>query len=402
MVADCEKQSAARLRKVAGLSVQFAQAPLLAAGGVEKCTQDTLTIASRGCFESVPVQMAAFHEEIASNLTLLDNKQGKQLEKLAKKHKAAIEAIVFNVYDRVEKSREDLEGKAVALQRKGDAHSEVWLAQVQQAAARREEREASSLYCQHALSLWEQARIYETELGEKMRDIMSLFIQCQSQAVAQVAVSLETHSRTLKAIDTAADWKVFTSQHRIATANDCAVSHDWREWHSVLSDIARAEEGKGDVMSAGNDDRLLCAGYLQRQGTLLGFNWKKNYFVVTREGFLYYFNSRQETKPDASFFLPAHNVHVQVDPLTAQLTMTLQPKSKSWFGSMSVSGSTKVVVRVDTTGLTVSNGLVLTEWKNALLTFSDSAGTAATHSTSDSVGPRVDPVMEANVPSDGT
>jgi hypothetical protein len=49
---------------------------------------------------------------------------------------------------------------------------------------------------------------------------------------------------------------------------------------------------------------------------MLGFNWKKNYFVVTKEGYLYYFNSRQETKPDASFFLPSYKAEVQVDPAT--------------------------------------------------------------------------------------
>jgi hypothetical protein len=194
-VAECEKQSAARLRKITCTPVLFAQ-PAVARGQIKDGSgggEDTLLTASRGCFEAVPMQMAACHEEIASKLTLLDSKQGKELEKLAKKHKGSIETVVFNVYDKVEKSREDLERKAVALQelvRKGDSHAEVWLLQVQQAAARLEEREASAHYCKQAQLLWEDAERYEAEIMGKMRELMSLFIACQSAAVAKVSLHL--------------------------------------------------------------------------------------------------------------------------------------------------------------------------------------------------------------------
>ena len=369
-VAECEKQNAARLRKLVGIHpVGFAQAPAADVKGSEKSHEgDTLAAAARGCFYSVPTQMAAMHEEIASNLVLLDSRQGKELEKLARKHRAAIEAVVFSVYDKVEKAREELEARAVALQtlvQSGDEHAEVWLAQVQQAAARREEREASALYCQQAQSLWEAAQQHETELAGKMREVMSGFIGCQSVAVGKVDLTLEALSRTMKSIDAAADWKTFAAQERVAAATQEAVSPDWRDWRNFLSETAVAEERKGDAMSAGSDDRLLCAGYLQRQGSMLGFNWKKNYFVVTREGFLYYFLSRNETKPEASFFLPSFKPEVQVDPSTGIMTVLLHPKSKSFF---SVSGPSKVVVRVDTSGLTVTNGLILSEWKNAIMT----------------------------------
>lgn len=50
---------------------------------------------------------------------------------------------------------------------------------------------------------------------------------------------------------TLADWKLYTARDDIARAMQPDLSADWREWNSVLSDIARAEEGKGDVMSAG-------------------------------------------------------------------------------------------------------------------------------------------------------
>ena len=51
---------------------------------------------------------------------------------------------------------------------------------------------------------------------------------------------------------TLADWKLYTARDDIARAMQPDLSADWREWNSVLSDIARAEEGKGDVMSAGD------------------------------------------------------------------------------------------------------------------------------------------------------
>ena len=39
--------------------------------------------------------------------------------------------------------------------------------------------------------------------------------------------------------------------------------------------------------------------------------------VGVQEGHLYYFASRQETKPEASFFLPSYRVEVQVRPIIA-------------------------------------------------------------------------------------
>jgi hypothetical protein len=138
-VAEIEKQSAARIRKLTVVPAYFLQAPQ--SQDNDKPTQDSVISALRGCFEFVPANMAAFHEEIASNLIQLDTKQGKELEKLAQKHKAAIEAVVFTVYGRVERAREDLEAKARklhSLMHSDDDHAEVWLAQVQQAAARRQ------------------------------------------------------------------------------------------------------------------------------------------------------------------------------------------------------------------------------------------------------------------------
>jgi len=138
-VAEIEKQSAARIRKLAVVPAYFLQAPQ--SQDNDKPTQDSVISALRGCFEFVPANMAAFHEEIASNLIQLDTKQGKELEKLAQKHKAAIEAVVFTVYGRVERAREELEAKARklhSLMHSDDDHAEVWLAQVQQAAARRQ------------------------------------------------------------------------------------------------------------------------------------------------------------------------------------------------------------------------------------------------------------------------
>lgn len=99
---------------------------------------------------------------------------------------------------------------------------------------------------------------------------------------------------------------------------------------------------------------------------MLGFNWHKNYFVLTKEGYWYYFNNRDEPKPEAAFYLPGYRVEVSVDPATGVMTTCLHAKNKGW---LSVSGPTKVAVRVDATGLSVSNGLVLSEWKTALLSF---------------------------------
>ena len=151
--------------------------------------------------------MAAFHEEISSNLTLLDQRQGKEVERLAKKYRSAVETVVSTMADCVDKSREDFEAKAVSLQtllQSGQQHAQVWLNQIQQAAARREEREASSQYCQQARTLWDQAYKHETEITSKMREVMVIFIQCQSAAVGKLDLSLEAHSRTMKAVDCAA------------------------------------------------------------------------------------------------------------------------------------------------------------------------------------------------------
>ena len=50
------------------------------------------------CTQQVPVHMAVLHEEIASMLLLLDGKQGKDLEKLVKKHKGAIQGTLVCVH----------------------------------------------------------------------------------------------------------------------------------------------------------------------------------------------------------------------------------------------------------------------------------------------------------------
>ena len=47
--------------------------------------------ATQHVLPQVPAHMAAMHEEIASMLLLLDAKEGKDLEKLVKRHKASIE-----------------------------------------------------------------------------------------------------------------------------------------------------------------------------------------------------------------------------------------------------------------------------------------------------------------------
>lgn len=207
-VANAQKESAARLRKLAGAPVHF-QAPAAAKGSPAHV--DTLTSASHGCFDSIPAQMAAFHEEISSNLTLLDQRQGKEVERLAKKYRAAVETVVSTMADRVDKSRGEFEAKAVSLQtllQSGQQHAQVWLNQIQQAAARREEREASSQYCQQARALWDQAYKHEAEITSKMREVMVLFIQCQSAAVGKLDLSLEAHSRTMKAVDCAAGRRI--------------------------------------------------------------------------------------------------------------------------------------------------------------------------------------------------
>jgi len=48
--------------------------------------------------QQVPVHMAVLHEEIASMLLLLDAKQGKDLEKLVKKHKGSIQGALARAH----------------------------------------------------------------------------------------------------------------------------------------------------------------------------------------------------------------------------------------------------------------------------------------------------------------
>ena len=148
--------------------------------------------------------------------------------------------------------------------------------------------------------------------------------------------------------------------------------------------------------------------------------WLSHSHESEQEGYWYYFNNRDEPKPEAAFYLPGYRVEVSVDPATGVMTTCLHAKNKGW---LSVSGPTKVfpplplchaichllppplaapapsflhplqlpsahelrithvdawfgwaggkqvAVRVDATGLSVSNGLVLSEWKTALLSF---------------------------------
>jgi hypothetical protein len=50
--------------------------------------------------------MAVLHEEIASMLLLLDAKQGKDLEKLVKKHKGSMEGTLVRTHRLMETTRQ--------------------------------------------------------------------------------------------------------------------------------------------------------------------------------------------------------------------------------------------------------------------------------------------------------
>ncbi len=50
---------------------------------------------------------------------------------------------------------------------------------------------------------------------------------------------------------------------------------DWRDWEDDETHLARADESKGDAMSAAEAGLVSCAGYLLRQGSVLSFNYHK-------------------------------------------------------------------------------------------------------------------------------
>ena len=76
------------------------------------------------------------------------------------------------------------------------------------------------------------------------------------------------------------------------------MSTDWKEWDVAASKQALCEGVRGDVMAGEGVEGVERSGWLYRQGTLLSFNWHKQWFVLTQEGHLHYFHSKDALTPE--------------------------------------------------------------------------------------------------------
>mmetsp|Transcript_14367 Transcript_14367/g.22288 ORF Transcript_14367/g.22288 Transcript_14367/m.22288 type:complete len:417 (-) Transcript_14367:113-1363(-) len=356
--AQAQKDCAVRLKKTAAgpdQRLEFAVSERQKGeNGVEQ--QDSLRVCGTDCFNTLPTEMAAYHEEMANQLFVLDNKQGRDLEKLANKHKAAVESAVCGLWESLTKKRENLQKKIQAA--RSVTKEDEWLLTVQETSARLEEREASSLFCKQAQTIWNDVEEMEHEILEKFREVMSMYIATQSASVSKLDLGLENHSRNLKVIDSKSDFDAFKTQPRVAPSVNNSLDPDWRSWNTKsTAEALQAETNAGSGINLNIDARnVVCSGYLLRQGTVLGFNWHRHYFVLTTQGYLHYFPSEKETAPQASYLLS--NFKVQLEEDSGALTIILHPKASSWFSSGS---PTKISVKADK-----SSETSLAEWSVAL------------------------------------
>ena len=66
------------------------------------------------------------------------------------------------------------------------------------------------------------------------------------------------------------------NSHTARCCGVCVGAADWREWGDDVTRWVKADEAKGDAMSAGDAELLQCSGYLLRQGSLVAFNYHRS------------------------------------------------------------------------------------------------------------------------------
>jgi hypothetical protein len=98
--------------------------------------------------------------------------------------------------------------------------------------------------------------------------------------------------------------------------------------------MARKSDGPERHVARQHVARQHVACHVARQSV-----WLSHSHESEQEGYWYYFNNRDEPKPEAAFYLPGYRVEVSVDPATGVMTTCLHAKNKGW---LSVSGPTKV------------------------------------------------------------
>jgi hypothetical protein len=112
------------------------------------------------------------------------------------------------------------------------------------------------------------------------------------------------------------------------------------------------------MVPSGVQEEMLANGYLLRQGTVLGFTWKKHFWVLTANGSLHEFPSRSEPCPVASYFLPHYFVELVLfeDSL---IYLSLHPRERGWF---STGAPTKLILKAE-------GGAAIHEWVVAIQRF---------------------------------
>jgi hypothetical protein len=218
-VADAEKAYGKSMKKLASSThpVSFFLPKDRGVTQTVKGEADTLVVATNLCFMTCPQQLGVHHEATATALMAVYNGKGAQLDKLAKKNRSTIEGAAQGLWEGVVKARQ---GLAKAQKHKDDMlqgeHSgggkrgnDKWLAEVQLSKWRKDEREASTLYCTQVLKLAEDAHKAELECVAVLQDVLSGFMQAQCTNVSKLDLDLEAIARGLKLLDGEADWLKF-------------------------------------------------------------------------------------------------------------------------------------------------------------------------------------------------
>lgn len=247
------------------------------------------------------------HEATADAFMAVHNGKGGQLERIAKKNRGSIEAAAQGLWEGVVKARE---GLAKAKKNKdalvagaapgGKMADDRWLVDVQLSHWRIEEREASTIYCTQVLKLAEDAHKAELECVAVLQEVLAAFMQAQCASASKIDVDLEAVARGLKLLDGEEDWKSFQSLKTIEMVRSRQISTEWKEWNVEATHQALCEGTRGDVMAGEGVEGVEKAGWLHRQGTLLSFNWHKQWFVITKYGHLHYFASKESTVPEVA------------------------------------------------------------------------------------------------------
>ena len=267
------------------------------------------------------------------------NGKGLHLDKVAKRSRGQIEAAAQGLWEGVVKAREGLSKASKAKQSSsgsgGDAGAEKgasgggkgdrWLVDVQLSQWRRDEREASTEYCKQVLELTKEARKCELECVGALQEVLSAYMQAQCASISKLDLDLEAVARGLKLLDGDADWDSFESLPTIEAVKSGRVGSDWREWKVDATRQALSEGERGDIMAGEGAEGVEKAGWLHRQGTLLSFNWHKQWFVITKYGHMYYFANKQSTVPEVGL---STYIHPSLPPsLPPSVCQILIPKN---------------------------------------------------------------------------